>query len=93
MAVFAVTLAVWGGTEFIVGAMGWAPSGWASAAGAGLIAGGWFAARSLRRATWADDAGLRLRGMFGTRVVPWSRVRYIQAQVVGQGVDRRSRTG
>ena len=79
MAVFAVILTGWGVLEIIVGAMGWAPSGGAYAAGAGLIAVGWFAARSLRRVTWADDAGLRLRGMFRTRVVPWSHVRYIYA--------------
>jgi Bacterial PH domain len=85
-AVFAVILTGWGVMEIIVGAMGWAPSGWAYAAGAVLIAGGWFAARSLRRVTWADDAGLRLRGMFRTRVVPWSHVRYIQA-----GPDARTR--
>jgi hypothetical protein len=41
---------------------------------------------SLRRGTWADDAGLRLRGMFRTRVVPWSHVRYILA-----GPDARTR--
>lgn len=80
MAVFAVILTGWGVMETIVGAMGWAPSGWAYAAGVGLIAGGWFAARSLRRVTWADDAGLCLRGMFRTRVVPWSHVRYIRAR-------------
>jgi hypothetical protein len=81
--VFAVILTGWGVLEIIVGAMGWAPSGWAYAAGAGVIAGRWFAARSLRRVTWADDAGPRLGGMFRTRVVPWSRVRHIQARPDG----------
>lgn len=84
MAVFAIILTGWGVMEIIIGAMGWAPSGGAYAAAAGLIAGGWFAARSLRRVTWADDAGLRLRGMFRTRVVPWSHVRYIQARPDGR---------
>jgi Bacterial PH domain len=82
-AVFAVIVTGWGVLEIIVGAMGWAPSGGAYAAAAGLFAGGWFAARSLRRVTWADDAGLRLRGMFRTRVVPWSRVRYIRVRPAG----------
>ena len=84
MAVFAVILTGWGVMEIIIGAMGWAPSGWAYATAAGLIACGWFAARSLRRVTWADDAGLRLRGMFRTRVVPWNHVRYIQARPDGR---------
>lgn len=84
MAVFAIILAGWGVTEIIVGAMGWSSSGWAYAVGAALITGGWFALRTLRRVTWADDAGLRLRGMFGTRVIPWSRVRYIRARVDGR---------
>jgi hypothetical protein len=83
-AVFAVILTGWGVMEIIVGAMRWAPSGGAYAAGVGLIASGWFAAMSLRRVTWADDRGLRLRGMFRTRVVPWSHVRYIQARPDGR---------
>jgi hypothetical protein len=84
MVVFAVFLTGSGVMAIIIGAMGRAPSGWAYAEGAGLIAGGWLAARSLRRATWADDAGLRLRGMFRTRVVPWNHVRYIQARPGGR---------
>jgi Bacterial PH domain len=82
-AVFAVIVTGWGVLEIIAGAMGWAPSGEAYAAAAGLLASGGFAARSLRRGTWADDAGLRLRGMFRTRVVPWSRVRYIRVRPTG----------
>jgi Bacterial PH domain len=78
-AVFAVILTGWGVLEIVAGAMGWAPGAGTYAAGAGLIVYGWFTARSLRRGTWADDAGLRLRGMFRTRAVPWSHVRYIQA--------------
>jgi Bacterial PH domain len=77
-AVFAVVLAGLGVTEIIGGAMGWVPSGWAYAEGAGLIAGGCLTAKSLRRATWADETGLHLRGMFRSRVVPWSHVRYFQ---------------
>jgi hypothetical protein len=61
---------------------------------------GWLAAMSLRRVTWADAAGLRLRGMFRTRVVPWSHVRYIYVRPtrgaesaaihrVGPGIDDR----
>jgi hypothetical protein len=86
--VFAVFLTGLGVMEIIIGAMGWATgpgqpaggSGLAYAAGVGSIAGGWLAARSLRQMTRADDAGLRLRGMFQTSVVPWSHVRYIQAR-------------
>lgn len=89
-AVFAVILAGWGVTAIIIGAMGWAAgppaggSGLAYAAGAGLIAGGGLAARSLRRMTLADETGLRLRGMFGTRVIPRSRIRYIHVRPYGR---------
>ena len=79
--VFAVILIALGVFEIVGDAMGWANRGaWWYFQGAGCIVGGWFAARSLRRVTWADDAGLRLRGMFRTRAVPWSHVRYIQAR-------------
>jgi hypothetical protein len=64
MAVFAVILIALGVFEIVGDAMGRANRGaWWYFQGAGLIVGGWFAARSLRRVTWwADDAGLRLRG-------------------------------
>jgi hypothetical protein len=99
-AVFAVIFPGLGVMEIIVGAMGWAPSGVSYAAGAGAFVPGWLAAMSLRRVTWADAAGLRLRGMFRTRVVPWSHVRYIYVRPtrgaesaaihrVGPGIDDR----
>jgi hypothetical protein len=99
-AVFAVIFTGLGVMEIIVGAMGWAPSGVSYAAGAGTLVPGWLAAMSLRRVTWADAAGLRLRGMFRTRVVPWSHVRYIYVRPtrgaesaaihrVGPGIDDR----
>jgi hypothetical protein len=81
----AVILTGWGVLEIISGAMGWTPGGWVYALGVGLIVGGWFYARSLRMVTWADDAGLRLRGMFRTRVVPWSHVRYIRTRANRNG--------
>jgi hypothetical protein len=85
-AVFAAILVGSGVLEIIIGAMGWATgppaggSGLAYVTGAGLIVGALFAAQSLRRVTWADDAGLRMRWMFGTRVVPWSHIRYFRAR-------------
>jgi Bacterial PH domain len=84
-AVFAAILIALGVFEIAGDAMGWANRGaWWYFQGAGLIPGGWFAARSRRTVTWADDAGLRLRGMFRTREVPWSQVRYIRARPDGR---------
>jgi hypothetical protein len=84
-AVFAAILIALGVFEIVGDATGWANGGaWWYFQGAGLVAGGWFAARSRRTVTWADDAGLRLRGMFRTREVPWSQVRYIRARPDGR---------
>jgi hypothetical protein len=80
-ALFAVFFSGLGVLGLVVGAMGWAPpNGVSYAAGAGVLVPGWLAALSLRKATRADAAGLRLRGMFRTRVVPWSHVRYIHVR-------------
>jgi hypothetical protein len=86
----AVFFTGFGALELLLGVTGWGDGPGGVSAGvtyamSGLLfACGWFTVRSLRRVTRVDDAGLRLRGMFGTRVVPWSHVRYFRVGTSGR---------
>lgn len=80
------------GVVLVIGiAMGWetgpgpGTGGWYVVAASYIVVGG-LGARSVRKATWADRAGLRVRGMLGMRVMPWSQVRYFRFAGSGNGL-------